>query len=118
MASNAEAARMAIVLVQSLRDVGTDPNIEIVVLAMRGAGGSPECHDPAWKKAAGREGIHCSGPETIAEEIISPPYVASLRKLGATVRVVNPIPRTKYTEGIAGGPQSFWGMSLNRWVRC
>ena len=117
MASNAEAARMAIVLLQSLRDVGTDPGIALVVLAMRGAAGSPECHDPAWKKSVGREGIKCGSLDTIAEEIISPQYVATLRKLGAEVRAVNPIPRTKYTEGIAGGPQSFWGMSLNRCVR-
>ena len=41
------------------------------------------------------------------------------------MRVIDWIPRTKYTEGIPGGKESFWGYSLNRlvcvllrWMRC
>ena len=114
MASNGPAARMAIVLLQSLRDVGTDPGIEILVLTVRGTGGSPECQNTTWKKSVGREHIYCSGNETIPEEIISPGYVETLRRLGAVVRAVDPIERTPYTDGIAGGHGLFWGMSLNR----
>lgn len=49
-----------------------------------------------------------------AEEIISPPYVNALKRLGAEIRVLNWLPRTKYTEEVAGGKDSFWGYSLNR----
>jgi hypothetical protein len=105
---------LALAMVQSLRDVNTSVNHDIVVLLPRGGVGSPECHDQKWKKAMGREDIPCSGPSAIAEEIISPAYIASLQRLGAKMRVVDPVPRTKWTNGIPGGTQSFWGMSLNR----
>ena len=114
MAVGNEAAKLAVVMVQSLRDVATADGIDIVLLLVRGATASPECHNTEWKKAQGREHIDCHGPDTIAEEIISPEYCDTLRRLGATLRVVNPITRTQYTAGIPGGGASFWGMSLNR----
>ena len=116
MATGNDAARLAIVLIQSLRDVGTSPDHDIVVLVVRGAGVAPECLDAAWMKARGREGIDCKGPHTVAEELIAEPYVRTLERLGAKLRVIDPIPSTQYTDGIAGGRQTFWGMSLNRMV--
>jgi hypothetical protein len=111
LASGNDAARGVIVLVQSLRDSGTRAE-KIVVMLSRGGMGSPECRGEdgnAWKKANGREHIHhCGGPDTIAEEIISPHYVATLQRLGAEVVVVPEIPSTQYTEGIPGGRATFW----------
>ena len=114
MAAGNEAAKLAVVMVQSLRDVATQDGIEIVMLLVRGGVGSPECHDDEWKKAQGRQGIACSSNEAIAEEIISPQYCETLRRLGVVLKVVNPIERTQYTAGIPGGGATFWGMSLNR----
>jgi hypothetical protein len=51
-----------------------------------------------------------------AEEIISPEILELYKKLGAEIRVIPWIPRTKYTEGIPGGKEHFWGYSLNRLV--
>ena len=116
MAAGNEAARLSIAMIQSLRDVGTSLDHDIIVLLVRGGVASPECHDPAWKKAAGREHIKCHESNTIAEEIISPPYVETLKRLGAKPTVVDPVTRTEFTAGIPGGMASFWGMSLNRCV--
>jgi hypothetical protein len=108
LATGNHAARGVIALVQSLRDVGTRAQ-DIVVMLSRGGSGSPECRNSAWKKAQGREGVHCSGPDTIAEEIISPQYIDTLtKKLGALIVVVPEIPSTQYTEGIPGGRSTFW----------
>ena len=108
LATGNNAARGVIALVQSLRDVGTRAQ-DIVVMLSQGGNGSPECHDPQWKKERGRENVHCSGASTIAEEIISPQYVQTLtNKLGATVMVVPEIPSTQYTAGIPGGRSTFW----------
>ena len=49
-----------------------------------------------------------------ADEIVSPEYLDIFRRLGAEIRVMPWLPRTKYTEAIAGGKESFWGYSLNR----
>ena len=51
-----------------------------------------------------------------AEEIADPEYVAAFRRLGAEVRVIDPIPRTRFTEQIPGGTSSFWGFALNKVV--
>ena len=42
MAAGNEAAKLAVVMVQSLRDVATGEGIEIVMLLVRGGVGSPE----------------------------------------------------------------------------
>ena len=70
--------------------------------------------DGKWKKKMGREHIRCGGNQTIPEEIVSPFYLKALRRLGAHLMVTPEIPRTRWTERIAGGSQIFWGMSLNR----
>ena len=117
MASGNDAARMVISLVHSLRDSKTRVE-DIVVMLSRGGTGSPECRGEdgnAWKKANKREHIHhCGGPDTIAEEIISPQYIETLKRLGAIVLVVDEIPSTIHTYGIPGGRGTFWGMALNK----
>ena len=90
LATGNEAARNVIALVQSLRDVNTRAE-SIVVMLSRGGLGSPECRSEdggAWKRANGRENHHnCAGKDTIAEEIVSPQYVQTLKKLGAQIMV-------------------------------
>ena len=139
LAGGDASARNLVALLQSLRDVGT--TLPIIVLLARGGLGSAACQDHDWKKKVGRPDVSCLGPDTIgeegsrggratrappplsspllpraAEEIISPQYVEILTKLGAEIRVIPWLPRTKYTEGIPGGKESFWGYSLNRLV--
>jgi hypothetical protein len=108
MASGDVSGRQAIALFQSLRNVGTRvPNL--VVLLARGGTGSANCNDAAWKKRNNRERVACHDKDTIAPEILSEEYIATLEKLGVQVRVVDPVPRNKYTHEIVGaspeGPQ-------------
>lgn len=107
MATGDGHARLAISLVQSLRDVSTRVP-HIVVLLSRGGVGSKDCQDYNWKKSHGRVEVDCSGPHTIAAEIISEHYVAVLQALGAEVRVIDPIPETPFTKAIPGGRSVFW----------
>jgi len=112
MAAGDEAGRLVVALVQSLRDVETRvPNI--VVMLSRGGLGSKQCQDIAWKRERGRENVRCDSLETTAEEIIDADYVAALHKMRAEVVVIDPLPQTPYTQ-IPGGPQTFWGMALNK----
>jgi hypothetical protein len=108
MASGDVSGRQAIALFQSLRNVGTRvPNL--VVLLARGGTGSANCNDAAWKKRNNRERVACHDKDTIAPEILSEEYIATLEKLGVQIRVVDPVPRNKYTHEIVGaspeGPQ-------------
>ena len=119
MATGDAAGRNALVLVQSLRDVGSTE--EILVLASRGGSGSAACRGEdggAWHAAhPERVGkISCTGPHTVAEEILSPHLLTSLSALGAEVRVFDPIPLTNYTKHMPGGTTMFWGMALNKLV--
>jgi hypothetical protein len=110
LATGDESGRFAVAWAQALRDVETRiPNV--VVLLSRGGVGSAECNDAAWKQAQRRESVACSGPDTIAGEIISPRYIAALERLRVTVRVIDPIPDTPYISAIPGGRQIFWGMA-------
>jgi len=104
VAGNA-AARDAVVLVQSLVDVGT--RYPIVVMAQQGGIGSPECKDSKRRHRLNRH-VDCAGNETNADEIMSPFYVKILRRLGAHILVTPQIPRTPYTSKISGGTQLFW----------
>lgn len=114
MVAGNSAARHAVVLLQSLLDVGT--KVPVVVMLQQGGMGSPECLDNKWKAAHNRSNVRCNGADTIPEEIVSPFYVKIMRRLGAHLMVTPEIQRTKWTEGISGGTQTFWGMSLNRCV--
>jgi len=110
LATGDESGRFAVAWAQALRDVDTRiPNV--IVLLSRGGVGSAECNDAAWKRAQGRESVACSGPDTIAGEIISPRYIAALERLRVKVQVIDPIPDTPYIRGIPGGRQIFWGMA-------
>lgn len=115
MATGDEAARMALVLVQSLRDVGTaDADVDVVVMLFRGGIPSKACLEGTWQREHGRTEVRCSGPQAMAEEIIDPAYVAAFRALGAKVVVMEPLVRYKHTADIPGGTSSFWGMALNK----
>jgi hypothetical protein len=114
LAGGDASARNLVALLQSFRDVGT--TLPIVILLARGGLGSAACHNSDWKKSVNRPSVDCSGPDTIAEEIVSPEFIAIYKKLGAEIRVIPWIPRTQYTISIPGGKESFWGYSLNRLV--
>ena len=106
MATGNDAARMAIALVSSLRESKTRVQ-DVVVMLVRGGIGSPEClgeDGGQWKLKSGRTDVQCSGPNTVAEEIISPHLIETLRdKLGAVIMVLDMIPSTKWTADIPGG---------------
>ena len=113
MATGDVAARMALVLVQSLRDVGTHPSASIIVLLFPGGTMSPDC--PGWMAKRNRQPEECSADNaTQPEAIISWRLVKAFRRLGAELRVTPPIPRTPYTVDIPGGASTFWGMALNK----
>jgi hypothetical protein len=110
MASGNEAGRMAVTMVRSLLDTGTDTSkLDIVVLLPRGGVHSPECNSEAWRAKMNLPGPRCAvEPERFPEEIISPHLVAALRRMGAKLVLIDAIPRTPMTEGIPGGRASFW----------
>lgn len=112
MVAGRAAARHAVALVQSLRD--TNCSVPVIVLLQQGGHGSDECRDSAWMRARGRAGISCTGPDTVAEEIVSPRVLRLLQAQGAHLVVGRTVPRTKFTSAIQGGTRDFWGMSLNR----
>lgn len=114
LATGDEAARQALALVQSLRDIRTDPTVDIVVLLFPGGVPSEECLRGEWRAAHGRKHIPCGDLRNVAEEIISPAYVAAFRRLGAKVVVRPPIPRYAHTANIPGGTASFWCVPARR----
>jgi hypothetical protein len=83
-------------------------------MLQRGGVGSPECRDVSWRIARGLPLVTCSRPDAIAEEIVSPEYLEALRRLNAVLMLTDEIPRTKWTERIAGGRHQSWGMRCAR----
>lgn len=63
LAGGDTSAKHAIVLIQSLRDVGTV--LPIVVLLARGGLGSAACQNNTWRRINNRDHIQCTGPDTI-----------------------------------------------------
>jgi hypothetical protein len=107
------AARQAIPLMQSLRDVNTRvPNI--IVMLSRGGIGSADCNSGEVKKARNREGRLCQAPDAVDWEIISQEYLDTFHKLGVQTMVIEEIPSTPFTMHISGGRSLFWGMALNK----
>ena len=51
---------------------------------------------------------------TEADDIVSQQYLDAYARLGAEVRIIDPIPDTIYTSMIPGGRATFWGMSFNK----
>lgn len=113
MAAGDDAGRLAVALVQSLRDSGTQVPVIEVMLA-RGGRGSADCNNGTWKAARGRSGIPCNSPDAIDEEIVSGVYLDALRRLGAVTRVIDTIPETQWTSKIPGGRVTFWGMAWQK----
>jgi hypothetical protein len=102
----------AAALLQSLRDVGT--KLRIVVLLGRGGVGSASCHNQTWKTVRNRTEIHCAGPLTIDEEIVDPSILVTIQRLADDVRIIDTLPRTRFTESMPGAPSTFWGYALNK----
>ena len=116
MIAGNSAARHAVAMIQSLRDVNTKADA-IIVMLQQGGVGSPECHNDTYRALQGRSGAGrgaCSGPESLAEDIVSPFYLSIMKRLGAVFMVTPELPRTPWTQDISGGTQVFWGMSLNK----
>lgn len=113
MASSDDTGRLALALMQSLRDVNTSVP-HLVLLLMRGGTGSDNCLDGEWKAARGRRDVRCSAADTIAAEIVSEYLLAEFTRLGVEIVIRDPIATTPYTEGIPGGTGLFWGMALNK----
>ena len=113
LAAGDDAGRLAVALVQSLRESKTQiPNI--VVMLARGGRGSADCQNETWKRAHGREKVRCQDPTTIEGEIVSARYLEALRRLGATTTIVDTIPETEWTSKIPGGRTVFWGMAFQK----
>lgn len=113
MATGDESGRHAVALIQSLRDSNSRiPNV--LVLLVRGGGGSSDCKDPIKRKERGRDNVFCDGFDTVAEEIVSQVYLEAFDRLGAQYEIFDPLPSTPYTSGIPGGRSIAWGMALNK----
>jgi hypothetical protein len=112
MASSDDSGRLALTLMQTLRDVDTRMP-HLVLLLMRGGTWSADCLDPAWAEEHGRE-VGCYEADARAGAIISDYLLSEFVRLGVEILVHDPIPPTPFTEGIPGGTQVFWGMALNK----
>jgi hypothetical protein len=113
LAAGDDSGRLAVALVQSLRDSGTRVP-HIVVMLARGGKGSDDCTSADSRRSRGRERVDCNGPDTVAEEIVSGRYLDALRALGAETVVVDTIPETPFTNKVPGGRTVFWGMAMQK----
>ena len=112
LATGDAAAKHAVVLLQAMRDYGTAiPNL--VVLLSRGGMGSEDCHNETLRNLRNRH-YHCSSKYVVEDDIVSQKYLDAFARLGASVRVIDEIPNSKYTTLIPGGRATFWGMSFNK----
>lgn len=102
MAAGDESARLAIALIQSLRDVQTVVPTIVVMLA-RGGVGSADCVNHTWKVSVGRADNKCQAADAIAQEIVSGQYLDTFARLGAETLIVDSIPETEYTSQVPGG---------------
>ncbi len=115
MATGDNAARMAIGLVQSLRDVGTCEAIDIVVMVFGGGVGSTDCREGRtkhlWKSFCSV--THPPRLELVFNQI----FVKALLRLRVKFHLANPLPHHANglkSVNIPGGSQIWWGMALNK----
>ena len=130
-----EHARMALALLQSLRDFNTVHEL-VVLVARRGDPPSAAAVAAAAVAAAAKtaacsnssatasmmnsSGASPAAPCTLAapisafDSLISPTYVRAFERLGAELREARSVPRSPFTENIAGGSYSFWGAAFNK----
>ncbi|CAE7252613.1 GUX4 [Symbiodinium sp. KB8] len=97
MATGDNAARMALGLLQSLRDVGTCPGIDIVVMMFGGGVGSATA-----ERAASRE---------------ASVFLRAMHRLGVKLHLMPPLAHHGNglkSVNIPGGSQLWWGMALNK----
>lgn len=112
LATGDSAAKHALVLIQTLRDSGTKiPVIE--VLLSKGGLGSEDCNNATLRDIRGAH-YHCTSLHVETRDIVSQKYLDAFHRLGAKIRVIDPIPDTPYTSRIPGGRNTFWGMSFNK----
>jgi len=104
-------ARMAIALLQSLRDVGTRIP-RILVLVGRGNMGSAECE--ALVAGGQRRKGWCQREGAPISDQLSAFYIRALLNLGASLRPLVPVPRSKYVAPLEGGLHSGWGAAFNK----
>ncbi len=110
MAAGDGAARMAIALIQSLRDVKTCPGIDIIVMLSGGGMGSADCHHgriPGVKKA------DCRAERPAHKNfVISQTYIDTIHAMGAQTILIPPVKSS--TAVIPGGRHQFWGLAFNK----
>ena len=115
MATGDNAARMAIGLVQSLRDVGTCEAIDIVVMVFGGGVGSTDCREGRTK---GLWKSFCSVTEPQRLELVfGQIFVKALLRLNVKFHLAPPLPHHANglkSVNIPGGSQIWWGMALNK----
>lgn len=89
LATGDASARMATVLLQTLRDVGTCASIDVVVLVAGGGMGSADCVNGA---VSGYRRPRCRSPNITDPHVaVSSVYLDSWKDLGARVEVVAPV---------------------------
>ena len=110
MAAGDGAARMVVALLQSLRDVGTCPGIDIVVMLSGGGHGSEDCRRG---RVPDHDSRRCDADRPAAKSIVvSQPYIDAIHALGGQTILIEPVPSA--TAVIPGGRKAFWGMAFNK----
>lgn len=104
-------ARMAVALMQSMRDFNTRIPVLLVLVGASVHGGA-ECE--LKRMAEGLGDNYCTRDEAPPEDLISHVYIRALRAMEVVVRRAASVARTPYSADIAGGPYKFWGSALNK----
>lgn len=131
------AARQAVGLVQSIRDVVTCPGIDVIVMVTGGGSGSDDCKQGKLDKSLYKS---CQDKEISDPRVaVSEHILDTLKSLGASIRIVEPLGLdssmfglsikqnqicffifsllmfylTEYIK-IPGGRSFFWGMAFNK----
>jgi hypothetical protein len=115
MATGDNAARQALGLVQSLRDVGTCKGIDIVVMVFGGGVGSTDCRERRTKSLY--QGYCSTIDPPRLELVFNQIFVKAFLRLNVKFHLMPPLPHHANglkTVNIPGGSQIWWGMALNK----
>ena len=110
MAAGDGAARMALALIQSLRDVHSCPGIDIVVMLSGGGMGSADCHNGRIQGAS--KGQCRTERPAHKNYVVSQTYIDAMHALGAQTILIPPVKSS--TAVIPGGRHQFWGLAFNK----
>lgn len=101
-------SRQAVVLMKSLRDSGSADSSQLLVLVGHGPKGGAECE--------ANSSVHgyCVREDAPIEDLMGWTYIRAFREMNVELRLAGLVPRSPYTEGIAGGPYAFWGSAFNK----